>query len=335
VKIKFAGFAIWFLMVTLVINSRAPAAVPTDPQLKKITVAYTSFAPAQMWLWLEKDLGYFREEGLRPELIMVRNGGIAVKGLMAGNFDYMASGGPVIDAIVRTRQPLKLVLTSEQAHFWLMAQSPIRSIADLKGKTVAVNAVGSPTDFTMQEILKRHGLTAYKDVTFVAIGNSSQRFAALVSGAVNSALVSPPFNLKAQELGYRKLADAADYVKWPQTGLATRDDKISQDREEVLKMIRAAVKGLKFMLAQREYVQSRMMHIFHLSQEEAAKTYEIVHNEGVFIGPLGDQAEREVISIAKRAANVIEEIPPDRVFDNSFVKQAEQELKGWRPQTPK
>jgi ABC-type nitrate/sulfonate/bicarbonate transport system substrate-binding protein len=216
-----------------------------------------------------------------------------------------------------------------------MAQPQIRSIADLKGKSVAVNAVGSPTDFTMQEILQRHGLTAYRDVTFVAIGNSSQRFTALASGNVHSALVSPPFNLKAMEMGYRKLADAADYVKWPQTGLATRDDKIAQDREEVLKMIRAAVKGLKFMLVQREYVQSKMMQMFRLSQEEAAKTYEIVRNEGVFIGFLSNEAEREVISIAKRAANVTEDIPPERIFDNRFLQQVLSEVKDWSPRPPK
>jgi hypothetical protein len=34
----------------------------------------------------------------------------------------------------------------------------------------------------------------------------------------------------------------------------------------------------------------------------------------------------------KQAANIAEEVPPDRVFDNRFVKQAERELKGWRPQ---
>jgi len=100
-------------------------------------------------------------------------------------------------------------------------------------------------------------------------------------------------------------------------------------------MIRASVKGLKFMLAQREYVQSKMMQMFRLSQEEAAKTYEIVRNEGVFIGLVGDEAEREVISIAKRAANVTEDIPPDRVFDNRFLQQVQIELKDWTPRPPK
>jgi NitT/TauT family transport system substrate-binding protein len=288
-----------------------------------------------MWLWLEKDLGYFREEGLRPELIMVRNGSVAVKGLIAGNFDYMASGGPVIEAIIRARQPLKLILTAEQAHFWLMARPQIRSIGDLRGKTVGVNAVGSPTDFIMQEILKQHGLAAYKDVTFIAIGNSSQRFAALISGTVNSALVSPPYNLKAAGMGYRKLADVTDYVKWPQTGLATRDDKISQNSEEVVRIVRASLKGLKFIVTQREYTLLKMMQMFQLNRDEAIKTYEIMRDEALSAGDLGIEAERQVISIAKRSANVTDDIPPERVFDSRFVKQVQIEIKDWIPQPPK
>jgi ABC-type nitrate/sulfonate/bicarbonate transport system substrate-binding protein len=334
VKSKFAGSLISFVIAFKLMNPPAEAAGLAEPQVKKITVAYTSFAPAQMWMWLEKDLGYFREEGLQPEFVLVRNATVAVKGLLAENFDYMASGGAVVEAVVRARQPLKVILTVDVSHFWLMGQPQIRTIADLKGKSVAVNAVGSPTDFTMQEILKRHGLTAYRDVSFVAIGNSSQRFAALASGTVQSALVSPPFNLKAAQMGYRKLADATDYVKWPQSGLATRDDKITRDRDEAFKMVRAALKGLKFVMTQRDYTVSKLIHIFKLTREEASETYKSLREEAI-PGSIGDEAERQVISVARQAGNIAEEVPTNRVFDTRFVTQAQRELKDWAPRPPR
>jgi hypothetical protein len=77
------------------------------------------------------------------------------------------------------------------------------------------------------------------------------------------------------------------------------------------------------------------MQIFKLNQDEAIKTYEMVQEETVPSGYLGDEAARQVIAIAKQTANVADDIPPERVFDNRFVKQAELELKGWRPQLPK
>jgi NitT/TauT family transport system substrate-binding protein len=306
-----------------------------EPPLKRVMVAYTSFAPSQLWGLLENELGYFREEGLRPEFVLIRGGSIAVKGLIAGNFDYMVPGGVAVDAIIRGRQPLKIVFTAEMVNFWLVAQPEIRSIAELKGKTVGINAIGGNSDFTMREILRRNGLDPVKDMTFLAVGASSDRFNALVSGTVQSALLSPPGSFMAVQMGYRKLAGATDYVKWPQAGLATREEKILKEPEETARMVRASLKSLKFMLTQREYILSKIVRMFRLSREDAARAFEGFPEHVVSSGYLNAESERAVISMSKQGANVAEEIPIERVFDNRFVKQAERELKGWQPSPPK
>jgi NitT/TauT family transport system substrate-binding protein len=306
-----------------------------EDKVKKVTVSYTSFAPFLLPFFLEKDLGFFREEGLEAEFILVRGGNLAIRGLMAGNFDYTQSTGTLADAIIRTRQPLKVVFTSSLVHFWLIAQPESRSVTDLRGKTVAIASIGSNTDHVARQIFKQHGLNPLKDVTFIGGGPSRERFVALTSGAVHAAMLSPPFNLKALEMGYRKIASATDYVKWPSVGLGTREEKLNQEPQEVFKMVRAAAKGLKFVLTQREYVLSRIMRMFRLTLEEATQTYEALQEGYVPSGYLAAEAERTAVSMIKQAANVTEEVPPERVFDNRFVKQVEQELKGWRPRAPR
>ncbi|HEY3302947.1 MAG TPA: ABC transporter substrate-binding protein [Candidatus Binatia bacterium] len=313
----------------------ARTAWPAEPAPKKVIVAYTSFAPSALRFLLEKELGYFREEGIIPEFVLVRGGSIAVKGMIAGNFDYIITGGPVVDAVIRARQPLKLIFTAEMASFWLVAQPDIRSIADLKGKTVGINTFGGASEFTMREILRRHGLDPVKDMTFLVVGASSDRFNALVAGTVHSTLATPPGNFKAVQMGYRKLASATDYVKWPQAGLGTSEEKIRRDPEEVMKMVRASSKGLKLMLAQREYIVAKMMQMFRLSRDDAVQTYESTRDALLPSGHLNEDQERAVISLGKQVADVTEDIPPERVFENRFIKQAEQELKGWAPQAPR
>jgi ABC-type nitrate/sulfonate/bicarbonate transport system substrate-binding protein len=313
----------------------AAAAWPAESSSEGPRAAYSSFGAAALWFLLEKELGYFRDGGLKPEFILLRGGSVQVNGLMAKNFDYMVPSNPVIEGVVRGQQPLKIVLTAQMANFWLVARPEIRSIADLKKKTIGVVGLGGASDFTMREILKRHGLDPVRDATFLVIGSSSDRFAALVSGGIHATLLTAPSNLKAVEMGYRKLASASDYVKWPLMGLGTREEKIRQDPDEVMRMVQASVKGLRFILTQREYVISRMIQIFKLSQDEAMKTYEMNQNDAVSSGYLSDDAERQVIAIAKQTANVADDIPPDRVFDDRFAKQAEHELKGWKPQPPR
>jgi len=331
-----AGTRALALLTACVLGFSAPVAIRAAEQpLKKITIAYTSYTASHLSFLLEKELGYFRSEGLYPETILLRGAGLAVKGLIAGNFDYIIPTGPAVEAVVRAHQPVRIVFTGRLANFWLVSKPEILSIGDLKGKTVGVMALGTASDFIMREMLKRHGLDPYKDMTFLTLGLTSERFAALTSGAVDSTLLTPPFNLKAVEMGFRRLATAGDYVKWPLTGLATTEEKIRSAPEEVGKMVRALSKGQKFMLTERAYITAKITQVFQLSRDEAAKTYDGLLDELIPPGHLGVEAQRQIVSIAVQAAKTQENILPERIFDDRFVKQAAQELKGWHPQAPR
>lgn len=313
----------------------AALAYPAEAPVKKVTVAYTSFAPFFLPFLLEKDSGFFREEGLRPEFILVRSGGVAVRGLIAGDFDYISSASPIADAIIRSRQRLKLVSTISMIHFWVIARPEIRSLTDLKGKSVAISSLGSNTDLTMREVLRQQGMDPFKDVTFLGVGASRERFAALTSGVAHAALLSSPFNLKAVEMGYRKLAKTSDYVRWPSGGLGTTEEKINRNRQEVANAVRATLKGIKLVLTRKEYVLGKMIQIFRLTKEEAVQTYEEITEAFVPSGYLTSESESTFVSMMKQAANVQEDIRPDWIFDNSFAIQAERDLKAWQHHIPK
>jgi NitT/TauT family transport system substrate-binding protein len=309
-------------------------AYPGENPPQKITLAYPSFGPSMMWFLLEKDLGYFRQEGFTLEAILVRSD-IAAKGLIAGNFDYVQTAGTVLSAVIRARQPLKVVFTAGTAHFWLVALPDIHSVEDLKGKTIAISSRGSNTDLIVQEIFKRHSLDPLRHATFLTAGAARERFAALTSRAVSATPLSAPFSFKAVEMGFKKIASAQDYIQWPQGGLGITEDKIRHNPQEVTKIVRASLKGLKFALTQSDYVIGKMMQLFRVNRQEASQTYEVLREEFVPSGFLSREAERKIISLLKEAANAVEDIPPESVFDNRFVIEAEGELKNWRPQTPK
>jgi NitT/TauT family transport system substrate-binding protein len=326
----------WIVLAALVgMTFSLEPACAAETGLKKVTLAYTSLSPSILRFSLEKELGFFRDEGLRPELILVRGGGIAVRGLMAGNFDYVIPTGPIADAIIKSREPLKVVLTSWMSNYWIVTQPQIRSIGDLKGKIIGTASPGSVTEILMREILKRHGLDPFKDAALLGLGASNERMAALASGNIHATLLTPPFNFRAVEMGYRKLAVTGDYLKWPAGGLGTREEKIVREPEEVGRVVRASYKGHKFLMTQREYILSKIRQIFGLAPADAIQTYQAIMEEALPAGYDSEDTERRIISVMKQAANVTEDIPRERVFDHRFVKQAEQELKGWKPQAPK
>ena len=68
---------------------------------------------------------------------------------------------------------------------------------------------------------------------------------------------------------------------------------------------------------------------------EVFQTFGSLREESVSLGHLSDAEIATAITITKQAANVTDDIPPERAFDYRFVKQAEQELKGWNPRLPR
>jgi len=324
-----------FLPLIAAMSIPSSTASAAEAQPRKVHMAYSAFSAPSLWFLLGKNLGFFQEERLAPEFVLVRGGSLAVKGLMAGNFDYAHNTGVIMDAAIRTRQPLKVIFTAGTIHFWLVAQPEIRAVTDLRGKVIGISSLGSSSDFATREILKRHGLNPLKETTLLQAGGPQERFTALTSKALDATVLTHPFTFKALGMGYRRLAKANEYLRWPAEGLAIREDKAIQDPEEVSGMVRASLKGLRFILAHKEFVIAKMMQMFRLTRDEAADTYEALREESLPSGQLSHEEIVTAIEITKQAANVTEVISPERIFDNRFVKQAEQELRNWKPPIPR
>ncbi len=94
--------------------------------------------------------------------------------------------------------------------FYVLADSPIRSVADLRGRIVAVNAFGSAVDLIARVALKRQGLDPRRDVQMVEIGLPSIGAALRQKRIDCGALVLPFQAVELQAGGVRPLFSAAD-----------------------------------------------------------------------------------------------------------------------------
>ncbi len=97
--------------------------------------------------------------------------------------------------------------------YWAVAEdSPVRSVADLKGRTVGVNVYGSGVYGQMAMILKQNGLDPERDIRLVETGFPGSE-AALRAGRVDAAVMNQPFALRAESKGgIRKLFSLTDLM---------------------------------------------------------------------------------------------------------------------------
>lgn len=303
------------------------------PAAENIRAAYPSMNNSVFCLTIAQKEGYLREEGLEVQLLSIR-GEIAIRTVLAGEVDFFTNAGSALAAAVRG-VPVKILTIFQDRPSWdLIAQPNIKSIAQLRGQNVAIMSPEGSLAVVAREMLKQNGLDPAKDVNLVVMGGDEVRLPALRGKAIQASLFNTSTSIVAQKEGFTKLASAGDYANLVQSGFATSDEKIKQNPKKISGFIRAGLKGMQFFLSKREPAIKYMMDALRLADRELAnKIYDIDSKLILREGFSSDKILQSMIDDMKKATKVQREIKTADVFDLSFVRTANEELKasGWEP----
>jgi NitT/TauT family transport system substrate-binding protein len=154
----------------------------TQP-LQKVRIAYASSGINYADIFLAKEMGFYREEGLEPQFIQM-NSGIAITAGISGELDGQASIGSAIRALQRGA-PLRVVaVTLRRPLYWLVVRPEYRSVKDLKSKVLGISTIGGSQYNRAKAMLAMGGLDPDKDITSIQINDQTMQLQALVSNAV-------------------------------------------------------------------------------------------------------------------------------------------------------
>ena len=175
-----------------------------DAEAARVRVAIPSTTHAVLAFTTTRDKGYYRQEGLDVELILM-SAPIASRALLGGDVEVATVGGAGLPPVL-SGAPLRFVFTTySRPMFWLFGKSEIRSVKELKGKKVGVSGIGSGPDSLLREALRRNGLEGGRDVLILSLGVMPTIYSGLQGGVVDAAMLSPPFTFRAEENGFREI----------------------------------------------------------------------------------------------------------------------------------
>jgi NitT/TauT family transport system substrate-binding protein len=148
--------AIWFKLAIVGLAAWMSSSARAQ-DLVSVPVAIPTITPAAVTFTVARDRGYFREEGLDAQLIVMPST-IGTQALIGGNVEFSTVGGAGLLAILRGA-PIRFLFTAfNRPMFCSSRKSDIRSVEGLKGKKVGVSSLGSGPDSLLRDLLKKHGL---------------------------------------------------------------------------------------------------------------------------------------------------------------------------------
>lgn len=191
--------------------------------------------------------GFFKQQGLQVEPILIRGGPAAIAALVSGEVDYAAIGGA--QAVFRSRaRGLDLSIigcTSSTTNYILLGDKQTRTVEGLKGKMIGVTGAGTYSEFAMKAFLKKYNINPDKDVTLRAIGGTVLRAAAIEKGIIAAAPFSPEDAVRLIKGGYSLISNLSESLGIPQNILVTRNEVLEKYPDTSKRVLKAYIQGMQ------------------------------------------------------------------------------------------
>ena len=181
--------------------------------------------------WVAQRQGFFAKHGIEVNITHTPNSVFLMKNLIEGKFDLTVTAMDNLVAYQEGQGEAEYTGTCDLVAFMgvddsfqsLMASPDIKSVADLRGKKIAVDALTTGYAFILREMIARAGMTD-ADVTYERTGGGPMRLRAMLDGNYSAGLLATPLDKIAANQGFTKLGTARELLGRYQgrTGFAQR-----------------------------------------------------------------------------------------------------------------
>jgi ABC-type nitrate/sulfonate/bicarbonate transport system substrate-binding protein len=264
----------------------------------KVSIGTVGSASANIWpVFIGQKKGFFKEENLDVDIVYVQSSANLVQQLAAGSLDITMSTG-LVDPIraVAQKAPLAIVRLEVQAPpYALVAKPAIKALKDLKGKVISL---GGPKDITkiyVERMLAPHGVKP-GEFDMVFAGATSARASALQGGAVDAAILLPPFNFRAVAAGFNELGLTVDYApELPFSGTTVNRNWATKNGPVLQRILAAHLKSVSWFYDPKNRAEavSMMAEASKIAVDDVEKSYDFFV-KGKFFEPTGELSRKKL-----------------------------------------
>src|SRR5262244_2987843 len=173
---------------------------------QEIAISYPGLTGESASLWMAKEGGFFRENGIDAKLVYMGGGRLSIQSLLSGSTQFMA--GDAVSALTAVAGGAEIVLLASAKNvlpYVFAVSREIQRFQDLKTKIVGISQIGGRAGEIARMVVKNNGLDPDRDVTYLAVGGTMSRLAALSGGRVQAAPISRGVMQMAEDKGLKVL----------------------------------------------------------------------------------------------------------------------------------
>jgi NitT/TauT family transport system substrate-binding protein len=250
-----ANFQKLLLLVGIVLATCVASIKESPGQSSGLTAFYTAPVVSMAPMWIAKEAGFFKKQGLEVKLVFIASGPLGTTSILSGDVDVGIIGGfAPIRAIAGGAKNLVMIGQSKNRMTGaIVGKKEIATVQDLKGKRLGIDRIGSNPDMFTQASLARFNMDPLKDLNYVQLGSIGQGIPALKAGTIDALTTSAPHDLFAQRLGFKVILDiTALKIPFASTVLLSARNTVERRQADLTKFMRAYAEAMHFFLTNAE-----------------------------------------------------------------------------------
>lgn len=224
-------------------------------QSSTLTAFYTAPVVSMAPMWIAKEAGFFKKNGLDVNLVFIASGPVGTAAVLGGETDVGIIGGfAPLRAMVGGAKDLVIIGQSKnRITSKIVGKKEIAGVQDLKGKRLGIDRIGSNPDMFAQAALSRFHIDTFKDLQYVQLGDTGKAIAALKAGAIDATIAGAPHDLFASRMGFKEILDiAAMKIPFAVTVLVSSRNTVARKQAELARFMRAYAEAMHYFLTNPE-----------------------------------------------------------------------------------
>jgi NitT/TauT family transport system substrate-binding protein len=297
----------------------------------RLLVGNVSRTIEQLPNYAASDKGFFAQEGIQGDVVLIGSTDTLVQALIAGQVHVaIVDPSAAINAIERGAFLKIIGGTIPIAAYTLVGCAKHKNIQDLKGTTIGVVSLVSGSTIFLREMLKSHGLELNRDYSIIQLGPTTQRLASLKACNTSATMVLGGDLPIAIEMGFIELAHLQDYIPNLQFHSFIVDSRWAETNNQlVVRYLRAMLRAMQWVHAHKEEAAElaakrtgiNVKYTRPIVQEYLARG--IISKDG---SVNRDGFQRLIDLMGERLFKQRPYPPPEKYLDLSYLRRAQQEL---------
>lgn len=282
-------------------------------------------------IWVAAKKGFFAQQGLDVEMVVIRGSDVAVQALAGGSVEISGSASDA--PIAAAERGLDLVIVGGIINGLtqsIMGAKKFKTYEDLRGATIGAISLTSGVTFALRWVLKSKGLEYPRDYKLLVIGGSPQTYAALTTGQIDAAALSLPLNYAAEELGFNEIGKFIDVIpNYQLAALSLKRSWAEKNRPVLIRFMKAMALTMRWLYQNKKAAVDFLAQEMKLKPAHARKGWKFYTANRIWHpdGDINVEGLKTTIQIFWEVNQFKGPMPsPAKYVDQSYLKEALKEM---------